>query len=323
MLSTTKQDQDELLLSRLDALFEVVLGRPMDPVARMKASGQVDAGPDAMFSKAVELICCGEYLQRLEAAAIECHLALMHRARTLMVRRLLPQGRRILDLGGANAPLYMLGYPHAFERMVMVDLPPDERHELYRSIEVVAPGNVTGVVTIQYCDMTNLHLFDDESFDLVWSGQSIEHVDLEAGRRMVREAWRVLAPGGHFCLDTPNRAMTRIHTRDIGGGFIHPEHQHEYEATELRQELEAADFSIVEARGVCEMPSTCRTGHFAYEDFVLGNPISESTDDSYILYFACAKPSLKPSPAHTPQGAVPASQGPAGGPPATGQHETT
>lgn len=321
MLSTGKPGDDEFL-SRFEALFEVVLGRPMDSVARMHASGLADSSPNAMFGKAVELSCSGEYLQRLEAAAIECHLALMHRARTLMVRRLLPHGRRILDLGGANAPLYMLGYPHAFERMVMVDLPPDERHDMYKSIEVVAPANVSGEVLIQYCDMTRLDLFEDESFDLVWSGQSIEHVDLEAGRRMVREAWRVLAPGGHFCLDTPNRALTRIHTRDIGGGFIHPEHQHEYEALELRRELESAGFSIVEARGICEMPNTLRTGSFAYEDFVLGNPISASTDDSYILYFACAKPSPGPASPACPRDKVAASE-PAGGSPAPDHHGAT
>ena len=137
--------------------------------------------------------------------------------------------------------------------------------------------------------MTLLEDFEDGSFDLVWSGQSIEHVDSHAGARMCREALRVLKPGGYFCLDTPNRGITEIHTRDVGGGLIHPEHQHEYRANELRSLLLDSGFDIEVERGVCEMPRTLATGRFHYDDFVLGNVITADPADAYILYFQCRK----------------------------------
>jgi hypothetical protein len=76
----------------------------------------------------------------------------------------------------------------------------------------------------------------------------------------------------------------------VGGGFIHPEHKHEYRAAELRDLLLSTGFEISLERGVCEMPRTRATGRFHYEDFVLGNPITEDPEEGYLLYFGCSKP---------------------------------
>lgn len=278
-----------LEISRLEVLYQTLLGRSIDACARSEARARVREGTYREFGRALELLCSGEHLDQLMAKAVECHLSLIHRARSIMVRRLLPQARRILDLGGANAPLYTLGYAHAFEHMLMIDLPPSARHDMYKNVQVLTPDHVGGKVEIQYGDMTDLGMIPDGSFDLVWSGQSIEHVEREAACRMMREAFRVLAPGGFFCLDTPNRALTQIHTRDIGGGFIHPEHKHEYHAVELIHELEQAGFEVMQGKGVCEMHATIASGNFTYQDFVTGNPITAVPEDGYILYFSCRK----------------------------------
>ena len=52
--------------------------------------------------------------------------------------------------------------------------------------------------------MVDLGRYGDGAFDMVYSGQTIEHVTEADGDTVVREAFRVLAPGGWFCLDTPN-----------------------------------------------------------------------------------------------------------------------
>ena len=275
-------------LRRASALYETLLGRDLDEGARQAIMARVAKGADIGFSFAIELMCSAEFTDHILAGVIDVHPALIHRARQLMVRRLLPPAASIIDLGGINAPLFQLGYPHAFERMVIVDLPPAERHELYRDVRLASPNDTE--VYLRYCDMTQLDPFANESFDLVWSGQSIEHVEMDAAERMCREAFRVLRPGGHFCLDTPNRGITSIHTRDVGGGFIHPEHKHEYRVAELRDLLIGEGFDIALERGVCEMPMTRSTGRFHYEDFVLGNPIVDDPETAYIMYFTARKP---------------------------------
>lgn len=239
------------------------------------------------LAKAVEMTCSSDGMEQIVAHAIDHHLFYLHRARQIMIRRLLPAAESILDLGGANAPLYNLGYQHPFQNMVMVDLPPDERHELYKDVQVSSPS---GSVRIHYGDMTRLDHFESASFDLVWSGQSIEHVPMDAAIRMCAAAFRLLRPGGHFCLDTPNRAITYIHTRDWHGGFIHPDHKYEYRSNELRQLVANAGFDIAAEVGVCEMPETVRTQNFHYSDFVLGNPITDNVEDAYVLYLDCVKP---------------------------------
>jgi glycosyltransferase involved in cell wall biosynthesis/SAM-dependent methyltransferase len=226
--------------------------------------------------------------ERLRKKAIDQHLRLIHEARISMVSNLLPKGDVILDLGGANCPLYKMGYPHKFKKLYLIDLPPEKRCDMYKEI-VVDPDCDGGEVVIKYGDMTQLDEFADGSVDFVWSGQSIEHVPLEAGRKMCEAAYRVLKPGGFFCLDTPNRLITRIHTQDIGGGFIHPEHYLEYEPEQLRGLLVETGFTVHKVFGVCEMNASVQSGHFDYMDFLYGQQITDNVEDSYIQYFHCVK----------------------------------
>jgi glycosyltransferase involved in cell wall biosynthesis/predicted SAM-dependent methyltransferase len=217
------------------------------------------------------------------------HLNLIHNARVTMVSTLLPPGEMILDLGGANCPLYKMGYPHSFEKLTLIDLQPDQRHDYYKDIKIDSDCTL-GEVVIRYDDMTTLEGVQDQSVNFVWSGQSIEHVPQKHAERMCREAFRVLKSGGKFCLDTPNRRLTEIHTRSIGGGFIHPEHHIEYYAEQLIEMLKEAGFSIERSYGICEMPETLATGEFHYEDFMFGKQITDNVADGYIQFHYCVKP---------------------------------
>ena len=225
----------------------------------------------------------------LRQQAMDQHLNLIHEARIKMVSTLLPKADIILDLGGANAPLYKMGYPSKFKKLILVDLPPEDRHEYYKEV-LIDNECKNGEVVIKYNDMTELNDFNDDSVDFVWSGQSIEHIPYEKGRKMCEAVYRVLKRGGVFCLDTPNRLLTKIHTRDVGGGFIHPEHYIEYEPAQLRKLLEDTGFVVKKALGICEMPETVATDIFHYEDFMFGSQISENINESYIQFFYCVKP---------------------------------
>ena len=225
-------------------------------------------------------------LDTLSPRASNLHLFLMHNARLKMVRHLLPAGDVILDLGGANAPLHRMGYRHHYSKIVLIDLPIEGRHKDFQ----VELDDGDGKVFLRYEDMTNLYGIESGSVDLVWSGQSIEHVTEEQGFRMCSEALRVLKPGGRFCLDTPNRLITELHAATVGGGFVHPDHKIEYTPDHLRRVLRDSGFDIKEEWGVCEMPLTAITRSFSYDDFVIGGAITKNINDAYIQFFHCEKP---------------------------------
>ena len=216
--------------------------------------------------------------------AMASHLYSIHRARVALMATVLPPARKILDLGGANSPLCDSGYPHTFDELVIIDLPPEDRHDEFAGRMVTDRVTPRGPVRVAYTSMTDLAMFDDDSVDLVWSGQSIEHISIEQAHDTYREVARVLHPDGWFCLDTPNRLVTRIHAE---GGMIHPDHQHEYTPSELIGELEAAGFGVVNSLGVCDMPLTTAAGRIDYRDFAVGAGITRSLDSAYIQYHAC------------------------------------
>jgi len=99
----------------------------------------------------------------------------------------------------------------------------------------------------------------EQSFDAVISTEGIEH--LENHFLFLREACRILKPGGFLVLTTPNITALRSRVRFLGSGFFgrdalplnesarHPLH-HIGLATfpELRYELHVSGFQLVETR---------------------------------------------------------------------------
>ena len=227
-----------------------------------------------------------ERYEELASFVPEIYISFIHLARLKLIEKLVPAGDVILDLGGAHSPLHEMGYPHHYSKMTLVDLPMEDRHEFHQ-VEVADAG---GRVFILYEDMTSLKSIESASIDLVWSGQTIEHVSPELGKRMCREVFRVLKPGGRFCLDTPNRLITRLHTEPTGGGFIFPDHAVEYTPDQLRALLAEAGFEIVDEWGLCEMPFSAYEGIFRYSDFLVGGLLTRNIEDSYMQYFHCEKP---------------------------------
>ena len=118
--------------------------------------------------------------------------------------RLLPKARRILDLGGValgdpRGAMVAMGYPYPFDEIIAVDLPSEDRHDLYQEDghhDVV--GTDRGPVRYQYHSMTDLSRYRSASFDLVYSGQSIEHVTPSEVEHVLHQVRRILKPGGCF-----------------------------------------------------------------------------------------------------------------------------
>lgn len=221
-------------------------------------------------------------------------LEALHRARMALFQQHLPPAAKIVDLGGAahnqaHGALLMMGYPHHPQEILIVDLPPAERIG-GRTMAEAVPELVTNEgtrITYLYRSMAQLDDIATDSTDLVVSGESIEHITEEEADIVCREAYRILKPGGFFCLDTPNAALTRIESPDK---FIHPEHQKEYYVHELRDKLERSGFVIVDEKGICPMPESLRSGQFYYGEMVQNADLSDNAEAGYLFFLKAVKP---------------------------------
>lgn len=223
-------------------------------------------------------------------------LVSMHVGRCEFVRSL-PRARRILDLGGTSqqdpdGALVALGYPYEFDELVIVDLPFDERHDLYSgSSRVEHVDGRLGPVKYLYQSMTDFGAFDDSSFDLVYSGQSFEHVTPEEGKQVLAGVMRVLRPGGWLALDTPNGPVCRVQQE----AMINPDHEIEYSHEEMTELLLAAGFEISEAKGISWMGKSVRTGRFDDDELRRNVGLYHEIEESYLLAYLCQKPATGPA----------------------------
>ena len=61
-----------------------------------------------------------------------------------------------------------MGYPYPFDELVIIDLPSEDRHQIYRSTDSRREvESALGPVHYRYHSMTDLSGFDDGSVDLV------------------------------------------------------------------------------------------------------------------------------------------------------------
>lgn len=203
----------------------------------------------------------------------------------------LPGARVILDIGGGDVThtegaLLAMGYPYHFDSLTIVDLPGDERHPLYQSPEHSIVQSRLGPVTYRYHSMSDLSSYADESFDLVYSGQSIEHVPEREADHVMCEIRRLLRPGGYFAFDTPNGRITRLQQH----AFIDPDHDVEYTAAQLDEKLRAAGFEVVERKGLNYVGEAAARGEFDFNEAARNRGVFAEAEDCYLLAYLCRRP---------------------------------
>ena len=119
-------------------------------------------------------------------------LGFFYREKMRAIHRVAPDdsGERVLEIGGGRGGLTKLLYPASQVTNIDMD-----------ASFATAPVNLLEGVRFICGDATRLP-FDDASFDMVTMFDVIEHVpdDVVA----MREAWRVLRPGGTLLLSTPH-----------------------------------------------------------------------------------------------------------------------
>jgi SAM-dependent methyltransferase len=167
-----------------------------------------------------------------------------------------------------------------------VDLPADDRHEIYRyTDQPTGIESPNGPVRYAYHSMTDLGRYGDGEFDLVYSGQSIEHVHPDEADHVLAQVHRVLRDGGVLAVDTPNARVCRAQ-QEL---FIDPDHKVEYTHAEMVEKLNAAGLTIREAKGLNYVGRSLAGGAFSLEEAVGNSGIYAQPEDCYLLAYLCQK----------------------------------
>ncbi len=285
LLSRVKHWRDPIVV---EAGYRAVLQRRPDPWGRRDFLGRFRSGSFTIEQFGRELLDSPEF-ERVRATRGLVHS--LHHSRCAFVRSL-PPARRILDLGGTNlqhehGALVTMGYPYSFDELVIVDLLPDERHPLYNRGGVRSDVETRqGTITYAYHSMADLSRYPDESFDLVYSGQSIEHVPVDVADVVLAGAFRVLRHGGLLALDTPNARVTRLQQE----AFIDPDHEYEYTSEELDAKLVRAGFAILERKGLNLGLESVKQGRFDEREVAENVGVFSDPGSCYLLATVCRKP---------------------------------
>ena len=274
--------------TRLSILYETLLGREPDAAGAASYLPGLRDGSVSPSQFAQWMYASSEWWTVTSFTELSHSL---HFSRILFVRSL-PRARRILDLGGTalgsdKGAMVVMGYPYAFDELVVVDLPSAERNELYQEDDA---HHVTltelGPVSYRYHSMSDLDGYAEDSFDLVYCGQSIEHVPVGEARRVLGGALRILCPGGHLGLDTPNARVCRVQQP----GFIDPDHDHEYTHGEMMAALSGAGFEVLEAKGLNLASRSVADGVFSPGEVATNRGLFAEIEDCYLLSYLCRKP---------------------------------
>ncbi|MBV9661968.1 MAG: methyltransferase domain-containing protein [Acidimicrobiales bacterium] len=274
----------------LHLAYQVVLERAPDPVGEATYLPRLARGTMSKRELVETLRGSAEFESRPAFSAAMLGPSI-HAGRCRFIRAL-PAARRIVDLGGTSlgdrrGALVLLGYPYRFESLVIVDLPPDDRHSLYYGDRYDEVDTERGPVSYRYHSMVDLSAFTDQSVDLVYSGQSLEHVTPDEGAVVAKEAWRILRPGGYLAVDTPNGRVTRIQQDE----FIDPDHKVEYTWVELRDLLIGAGFEIEWRAGLNYAGRSVEAGRFDSAEASGNVGFFHAIEDCYILAVVARKPS--------------------------------
>jgi hypothetical protein len=211
----------------------------------------------------------------------------LHHARQAWVRQL-PPARRILDIGGSSpaipeGALIELGYTHRPQQLIIFDKPPHEQFWGNPDYEQGAPRQFDWG-EVQYIhgyaeDLLQHEGLRNEKFDMIFMGQVVEHIKVDALPTVFAWIRDHLTPEGRYFFDTPNRLITEVQMGQ--DTFIDPDHKKEYTPQEIKTMLVACGFSNSTQTGILEMPHVQATQTFGVEDYYSGQLICDDASKGY------------------------------------------
>ena len=173
----------------LDKLYAQLLGREADPTGHKNYldKRKLSSHYRWRIQTLHDIVRSPEFRARISRMVIgkdfnTCH----HEARMIWIQTRIPQAQDILDLGGSSnvdkdGALIVMGYPYKFRKITIIDFPPDERvasaHSTLAEDNHIAKNGA--LVEFVYDSFANLAPYKDQSYDMIFAGQVIEHVTLE------------------------------------------------------------------------------------------------------------------------------------------------
>lgn len=211
-------DRVRTVLREVEALLARTSARPLDAIDRGPKRRRPAFDPGSV--KAL-------YSRRFDSHELEKKRAIWQGLTSFFDRRFPTGTRAILEIGAGEGEF--LDNAKA-ERRVAIDLNPDIERLRARGIEAVE-GDATRL----------FEHFDDDSFDLVFCSNVLEHLyDKDQIHLLIREVRHVLRPGGRFLILQPN-------FRYVGPAYYDfIDHRLELTAESVVEALEVADLEIRE-----------------------------------------------------------------------------
>lgn len=160
-------------------------------------------------------------------------------------------------------------YPHQIVRHIGFDIAPP-------------PPDLPPGVEWHQCSFADMSRVPDDSADLIFAGQAIEHVSAAECLSFLQHAHRILRQQGWLVMDSPNFSITGPAI------YLHPEHVIEYTPKQMQAVLKAAGFRVVNCKGIllCEDNGKLLHDPFGYEriDERRITAAKERPEDSFIWW---------------------------------------
>jgi glycosyltransferase involved in cell wall biosynthesis/SAM-dependent methyltransferase len=174
---------------------------------------------------------------------------LLHALRTREIAKMPPNATRMLSIGCAGRWYF---------EWIKDNYGPVDQHF---GIERFAPepcGLPPEAVWLND-SVSDMSSIESGAVDLVFAGQTIEHLWPEETAGFLCEAHRVLKDKGTLVLDSPNRTLTRQY------GWVFGEHTMELTIREASELLERSGFSVTSVRGILLCYDPVSKEHFPLE----------------------------------------------------------